>query len=63
VSEWAATPGLFSGKAAGTAFALQGKFGGKPWRMELGRPSRKYIQGEELRGRAELGVDPRCWSS
>jgi hypothetical protein len=59
VSEWAATQGFhFSGKAAGTSFALQGKLGGKPWRMEVGRPSRKYIHGEELRGRAELGVHP-----
>ncbi|RYF34416.1 MAG: hypothetical protein EOO21_04840, partial [Comamonadaceae bacterium] len=59
VSEWAATQGFhFSGKSASTAFALQGKFDGRPWRMEVGRPSRKYIQGEELRGRAELGVNP-----
>lgn len=59
VSEWAATQGFhFSGKAAGTAFSLQGKFGDRPWRMEVGRPSRKYIVGDELRGRAELGVDP-----
>lgn len=59
VSEWAATQGFhFSGKAVGTTFALQGKFGARPWRMEVGKPSRKYIRGEELRGRAELGVNP-----
>jgi hypothetical protein len=59
VSEWAATQGFhFSSLSAGAAFTLQGQSGGKPWRMEVGRPSRKYIQGNELRGRAELGLDP-----
>jgi len=59
VSEWAASQGFaFSGHAGGAAFSLKGDVGGKPWRMEVGRPSRKYIQGEELRARAELGADP-----
>jgi hypothetical protein len=58
VSEWAATQGLtFSGRAGTAAFSLKGQVGGKTWRMEVGRPSRKYVEGEELRGRAELGVD------
>ncbi|WP_255481731.1 hypothetical protein [Ramlibacter pinisoli] len=60
VSEWAATQGFhFSSQPAGAAFAVQGRVGGKPWRMEVGRPSRKYIRGDELRGRAELGLDPQ----
>ncbi|MGZ5887715.1 MAG: hypothetical protein ACXWKI_12305 [Ramlibacter sp.] len=59
VSEWAASQGFaFSEHAAGAAFSLKGVVGGKPWRMEIGRPSRKYIQGEELRARAELGANP-----
>jgi len=59
VSEWAATQGLtFSGRVSGASFSLKGNVGGKTWRMEVGSPSRKYIQGEELRGRAELGIDP-----
>jgi hypothetical protein len=59
VSEWAATQGLtFSGRSGSATFSLKGQVGGKTWRMELGRPSRKYVEGEELRGRAELGVDP-----
>lgn len=57
MSEWAATQG-FAFTASGAAFQLQGDIGGRPWKMEVGRPSRKYIQGEELRARAELGVDP-----
>lgn len=59
VSEWAATQGFtFSTEVAGAAFALQGRVGGKPWRMEVGRPSRRYVQGGELRARAELDIDP-----
>src|SRR4051812_46315059 len=59
VSEWAATQGLtFSARSGNATFSLKGEAGGKAWRMEVGRPSRKYVEGEELRGRAELGVDP-----
>ncbi len=43
---------------AGAGFAVHGHVAGRPWRMEVGRPSRKYIVGEELRARAELNVDP-----
>lgn len=57
VSEWAGSQGFaFSAQPAG--FSMDGQVGGRPCRIEVGRPSRKYIQGEELRGRAELGVDP-----
>ena len=58
VSEWAASRGMsFSGGPLGSSMSVQGKVGGKPWRIELGRPSRDYIHGEELRARAELGVN------
>lgn len=58
VSEWAASRGMtFSGGTLGGSMTMQGKVGGKTWRMELGRPTRDYITGEELRARAELGVD------
>lgn len=57
VSEWAASRGMsFSGAALGSAMTMHGKVSGRPWRMELGRPTRDYIAGEELRARAELGV-------
>ena len=57
-SEWAATHGFaFSPQGSGQHFSVKGKVGGKPWRLELGRPSRNYIRGEELRARADLGVN------
>jgi hypothetical protein len=57
VSEWAASRGMtFSSAPLGNSVSMQGKVGGHPWRMELGKPSRDYISGEELRARAELGV-------
>jgi hypothetical protein len=57
VSEWAASRGMsFSSGTLGSAMSMQGKVGGRTWRMELGRPSRDYIAGEELRARAELKV-------
>jgi hypothetical protein len=58
LSEWASTRGFgFSAGDSGGALGLEGKIAGKRWRMELGRPSRNFIRGEELRGRAELGID------
>lgn len=57
VSEWAGTQGFaFSVDSTGQGIALDGKVSGKPWRLQLGRPSRKYIFGEEVRARAELGL-------
>ena len=57
VSEWAASRGMsFSSGALGNTLFMQGKVAGRPWKMELGRPSRDYIAGEELRARAELGL-------
>ncbi|MGV3571262.1 MAG: hypothetical protein ACO1PB_11745 [Ramlibacter sp.] len=57
VSEWAASRGMsFSGSSVGHAMTMQGKVGGRSWRMEIGKPTRDYIAGEELRARAELGV-------
>ena len=57
VSEWAATQGFaFSVDNTGQEIVLEGRIGGKPWRMQLGRATRNYILGEELRARAELNV-------
>jgi hypothetical protein len=57
VSEWAASRGMsYSSPALGSGVSMQGKVGGRPWKMELGRPTRDYIAGEELRARAELGL-------
>jgi hypothetical protein len=58
VSEWAASRGMsFSNASLSNAVSMQGKVGGRPWKLELGKPTRDYIEGEELRARAELGVD------
>src|SRR5438132_695482 len=57
VSEWAGTQGFaFSVDGTGQEIALEGKVGGKPWRIQLGRPTRNYILGEEVRARCELGI-------
>jgi hypothetical protein len=56
VSEWATLNGVTMSFSAPGKAAMQGKVGGKPWRMEVGRPTRNYITGEELRARAELGI-------
>ncbi len=57
MSEWAATQGFaFSLDGTGSGIALEGKVSGKPWRLQLGRPTRNYILGQEVRARAELGV-------
>jgi hypothetical protein len=58
VSEWAATQGFgFSVDGAGHGIALEGQVRGRPWRLQMGQPSRHYIHGEEVRVRAELGID------
>jgi hypothetical protein len=58
VSEWAATQGFgFSVDRTGHGVTLEGEVSGKPWRLQLGSPSRPYIRGEEVRARAELGID------
>jgi hypothetical protein len=57
MSEWAASRGMSFSAGKGSSVTMGGKVGGRPWKMELGRPTRDYIHGEELRARAELGVD------
>lgn len=57
VSEWAATQGFeFLAQGLRQAFAVTGDVRGRPWRLELGPPSRSYVVGEELRARADLGT-------
>lgn len=57
VSEWASQNGITMTSAApGKGPSMEGKVGGKPWRLEVGKPSRNYILGEELRARGVLGI-------
>jgi hypothetical protein len=37
-------------------FVIDGRLGATPWRLEWGPTQRPYIQGQELRLRAELGL-------
>jgi hypothetical protein len=39
-------------------FDLGGDLYGHPWRLECGTPTRDYVRGMELRGRADVGADP-----
>ncbi len=58
VSEWAGTQGFsYSSQGTGQGFVLTGKVGGKPWKLESGPATRDYMVGEELRARAELGIN------
>ena len=55
VAAWAEFEGLTSGATPQTqSYHVAGTLGGKPWKMEVGRSSRDYIHGEELRARGEL---------
>jgi hypothetical protein len=58
VSQWAATHGFaVQVQGSGNTVKMQGKVHGKPWLMEVGKPTRNYIMGDELRARAEIGVN------
>ncbi len=58
VSEWAGTQGFaFSVDTPSQGIALDGKINGRPWRLQLGRPTRNYIIGQEIRARGELKLD------
>ncbi|HVZ43772.1 MAG TPA: hypothetical protein VHA82_08175 [Ramlibacter sp.] len=57
MSEWAYHQGFAVSMHGSGTMMVDGKLSGnRPWRMELGKPTRNYIRGEELRGRAELGL-------
>jgi hypothetical protein len=58
VSEWASMQGLTaSERKDGRGYQVDGKVAGRPWRMEQGKPSRDFIHGQELRARAEMGIN------
>ena len=57
VSQWASMQGLnYTEREGGRGYHVEGKVGGKLWRLEQGRPSRDFIKGHELRARAELDI-------
>lgn len=57
MSEWALSQGFSMSQLSPGLAVVEGKVSGKPWRMEVGKPTRNYIRGEELRARAELGIN------
>jgi hypothetical protein len=57
LSRWAQSIGAVSSIRSNGMPSVSGAIRGKPWRLEVGRSSREYIQGEEIRMRAELGVN------
>jgi hypothetical protein len=58
LSEWASLQGYeLEGEDKRTGFSLTGRVGRKAWRLESGRPSRDFIHGEEIRARADLGLN------
>ena len=59
IAGWARRAGyIHKREKEGDGFALEGSFDGTPWRVEWGRPQRRYIEGHELRMRMVLGVAP-----
>lgn len=59
VARWAASQQLaIVTHAAEGHFDLGGDLYGHPWRLECGQPTRDYVHGMELRGRADVGADP-----
>ncbi len=58
VARWAAKQQLaIVTHSAEGHFDLGGDIHGHPWRLECGTPTRDYVQGLELRGRADVGAD------
>ncbi len=57
LAQWCEASGVRLSARERGGIKLDGRVKGHAWRMELGRPSRDFIHGEELRARAELGLD------
>lgn len=58
LAAWATEMGYsYAASDSGRLVSISGKVMGRPWRMDLGPPSRRFIQGKEVRARAEAGVN------
>lgn len=60
VADWARARqyGFRSVRGEEGGFVVEGRLGAQPWRLEWGPAQRPYIEGPELRMRAELGLPP-----
>ena len=47
-------------QGSGVGSGIKGMLHGKPWKLERAVASRNYISGEEIRGRADIAVDPQA---
>jgi hypothetical protein len=50
---------ILGGAGTGIGTSIEGVVQGKPWKLERSAASRNYISGEEIRGRADIGIDPQ----
>ena len=58
MSQWAASHGFtVSMQGSADTLKMQGHVSNKPWLVEVGKPTRNYIHGQELRARAELNLN------
>jgi hypothetical protein len=58
IKPWAESKQYTLRAVPGEGFVIDGRLGATPWRLEWGPSQRPYIQGQELRIRAELGLSP-----
>ena len=56
IAPWAASRQYMFRAVANEGFVIDGRQGASPWRLEWGPSQRPYIEGQELRIRAELGL-------
>jgi hypothetical protein len=56
IAPWAASKQYTFRGVQSEGFVVDGRLGATPWRLEWGPSQRPYIQGQELRLRAELGL-------
>ncbi len=56
IAAWAEGRQFTHRRVHGDGFVVDGRLGATPWRLEWGPSQRPYIQGHELRLRAELGL-------
>lgn len=58
VASWAGSRQYGMRAVHDDGFVVDGRLASTPWRLEWGPTQRPYIQGQELRIRAELGLPP-----
>jgi len=56
IAPWAASRQYTFRGVPNEGFVVDGRLGATPWRLEWGPSQRPYIQGQELRLRAEMGL-------